>query len=154
MKRGGHGWVEPTIAKSEAMRRIRTAGTAPEIALRSRLHALNLRYRISYPVPGKPRRTIDIAFTRYRLAVFVDGCFWHGCPVHGTLPKTNAPFWANKISTNRGRDRDTDLALAAAGWDVLRIWEHTEPEEASRMILSALGRGLIKLAARPAGLRA
>ncbi|MEE7456818.1 very short patch repair endonuclease [Methylorubrum populi] len=120
------------------MRRIRTTGTAPEIALRRELHALGLRYRVSYPVPGKPRRTIDVAFTRHRLAVFVDGCFWHGCPVHGSLPKTNAAFWANKVDTNRLRDRDTDRALTAAGWHILRIWEHTGSEEASAMVLSAL----------------
>lgn len=74
------------------MRHVRTAGTAPEIALRRRLHALGLRQRISYPVPGKPWRTIDIAFTRPRLAVFVNDCFWLGCPEHGTLPKINSAF--------------------------------------------------------------
>ncbi|MGU3465569.1 very short patch repair endonuclease [Methylobacterium sp. C33D] len=138
MKRKGEGWIEPEPAKSDAMRRVRTAGTKPEIELRSRLHGGGLRYRVTYPVPGRPRRTIDIAFTRRRLAVFVDGCFWHGCPVHGTPPRTNASFWKAKIERNRLRDRDTDQALEAAGWRVLRIWEHTGYDEAAGMVLSAL----------------
>ncbi len=83
-----------------------------------------MRYRVGYPVPGNNRRSIDIAFVGVRLAVFVDGCFWHGCPTHGTWPITNAKWWENKIEMNRTRDTDTDRLLREHGWEPLRIWEH------------------------------
>jgi DNA mismatch endonuclease (patch repair protein) len=98
--------------------------TAPEMALRRLLFARGYRYRVAYPVPGMRRRTIDIAFTRTRLAVFVDGCFWHGCPQHGTAPKANSQWWAGKILGNRRRDEETTAALHALGWTVVRVWEH------------------------------
>lgn len=98
--------------------------TAPELALRKELHRRGLRYRIQAKVPGNNRRTIDVAFTRARLAVYVDGCFWHGCPEHHQRPSTNPDWWDWKIARNRDRDRSTDEALRAAGWDVLRCWEH------------------------------
>jgi DNA mismatch endonuclease (patch repair protein) len=105
--------------------------TAPELALRRELHARGLRYRVQVKVPGNKRRSIDIAFTRARLAVFVDGCFWHGCPQHHHRPLTNADWWDWKIGRNQERDRSTDAELIAAGWDVLRCWEHEAPAAAA-----------------------
>lgn len=102
----------------------RRRDTDPEVQLRKALHARGRRFRVNYPVPGRPRRTIDIAFPGKKLAVFVDGCFWHGCQEHGVSPKHNAAWWADKLSTNRQRDEETTAILLAAGWRVLRLWEH------------------------------
>ena len=108
--------------------------TKPELALRRAVHAMGLRYRVSYrPVPSI-RRTADLAFTRVRIAVFLDGCFWHGCPEHHTVAKTNADYWASKFEKNRERDRQTDRLLEEAGWTVLRIWEHEDPFEAAARV--------------------
>jgi DNA mismatch endonuclease, patch repair protein len=104
----------------------RRAGTDPEMVLRRRLHALNLRYRVGYRVPGLPRRTIDVAFPGRRVAIFVDGCFWHRCPVHYIPAKNNAAWWEAKLAGNVQRDRDTDRQLAEAGWTVVRVWEHDD----------------------------
>lgn len=112
--------------------------TAPEVSLRRALHRAGFRFRVVYPVPGNRRRTIDIAFPRLRLAVFVDGCFWHGCPEHGTQPKANSDWWTVKFSSNLARDRDTDRLLEQDGWKVLRLWEHVEVDEAMRRVQSAL----------------
>src|SRR5687768_2082049 len=101
------------------MKRVRQKNTSAESALRRELYALGLRYRIHVPVLAKPRRTADVVFTRLRIAVFVDGCFWHGCPLHATWPKANAEFWREKIVTNRERDRDTDMRLREDGWKVV-----------------------------------
>ena len=103
---------------------LRRKDTKPEVELRRHLHALGLRYRIAYPVPGNPRRTIDIAFTRVKVAVFVDGCFWHGCPEHGNAPRSNSAWWRGKLEANKARDADTTAWLRARGWRVLRYWEH------------------------------
>lgn len=100
--------------------------TVPELAVRRVLHSAGLRYRVAYPIPGQRRRTIDIAFTRAQLAVFIDGCFWHGCPEHGTAPKVNSAWWQGKISANQARDRDTDRLLRELGWTTLRYWEHED----------------------------
>ena len=125
-------------ASSEAvslrMSRARRRDTAPEIALRKALHADGLRYRVAYPVPGQRRRTIDIAFTRQKVAVFVDGCFWHGCPEHGTAPRANAEWWRRKLEANRARDVDTDEMLRDRGWTVLRVWEHEGAVEAKAKV--------------------
>lgn len=102
------------------------------------LHAAGYRYRVNYPVPGMPRRTIDVAFTRLRVAVFIDGCFWHGCPVHGQTPVANRSWWADKLETNRARDRSTSLHLTEAGWTVLRVWEHIPPTEAFEFVRAEL----------------
>lgn len=99
---------------------------------------MGLRYRVDYPVLEKPRRRADLAFTRARVAVFVDGCFWHGCPDHGTWPKRNAEFWRHKIETNRRRDRDTNERLRQKGWTVIRIWEHEDPTEAGSRVAEAV----------------
>lgn len=89
-------------------------------------------------VPGNNRRTIDIAFPKQKLAVFVDGCFWHGCPEHGTQPSANAEWWAKKLDANRARDEDTDRLLKEAGWATLRVWEHEEAQLAADVVESAL----------------
>jgi DNA mismatch endonuclease (patch repair protein) len=116
------------------MRSNKGRDTKPELALRSAVHALGLRYRVSArPLPGT-RRTADLLFTRAKVAVFMDGCFWHGCPEHHTVAVTNGGFWAEKVETNRRRDRDTDQRLAAAGWLSVRVWEHEDPREAARTI--------------------
>nr|WP_163185613.1 very short patch repair endonuclease [Cellulosimicrobium sp. SL-1] len=105
--------------------------TAPEVALRRELHARGMRYRVAYPVPGQRRRTIDVAFTRAKVAVFVDGCFWHGCPEHGMMPRSNGDWWKTKLAANQARDRDTDRLLRELGWTVVRVWEHEPPLVAS-----------------------
>ena len=120
------------------MGRVKKRDNGPEMAVRRLLHAAGLRYRVAWPIPGQRRRTIDIAFTRARLAVFVDGCFWHGCPLHATLPKANAAWWVDKISTNRARDADVTSQLEDMGWTVLRFWEHETPEDVVSTIVERL----------------
>lgn len=115
--------------------------TGPEIQLRRALHARGLRFRVVYPVPGQRRRTIDIAFTRRKVAVFVDGCFWHGCPEHGVRPRSNSAWWREKLAANQARDRDTDRLLEEAGWAVVRVWEHESVDHAARMVLDVMGDG-------------
>ncbi|MFG3345579.1 very short patch repair endonuclease [Streptomyces sp. NPDC048018] len=111
--------------------------TAPEVAVRKLLHAAGLRFRVNVPVPGMPRRTIDIAWTNARIAVFLDGCFWHGCPEHATQPKANADWWRAKLDKNMARDLETTKHLEAAGWTVLRFWEHESPEEVALIVSRA-----------------
>lgn len=103
--------------------------TKPELELRRLLHAAGFRYRVQYPVPGMRRRTIDIAFTRRKIAVFVDGCFWHRCPDHSHVPASNNDWWREKFRRNAARDTDTDGHLADLGWRVIRLWEHLAPDE-------------------------
>jgi DNA mismatch endonuclease, patch repair protein len=103
------------------MARVRTAHTAPEIALRRQLWRLGLRYRLHAKLPGRP----DIVFPSARVALFVDGCFWHRCPKHSTDPKRNEEFWTIKLSSNVMRDRRVNRELAALGWTVIRVWEHS-----------------------------
>ncbi|RCV86923.1 very short patch repair endonuclease [Billgrantia montanilacus] len=116
------------------MQQTRQKNTSAEMVIRRELHRRGLRYRVGYTVSSKPRRVADIVFTRQRLVVFVDGCFWHGCPLHGTWPKNNAEFWRNKIETNRQRDSDTNRRLTTLGWHVLRVWEHEPAAEAADRI--------------------
>ena len=108
--------------------------TKPELALRSAVHALGLRYRVSAKPIAELRRTADLVFPRAKVAVFLDGCFWHGCPEHHTVASANASFWADKVEGNRKRDRDTDGRLAAVGWVSVRIWEHEDPQTAARQV--------------------
>jgi len=112
---------------SRRMSAVKRQDNGPELAVRRLLHAEGLRYRVAWPVPGQRRRTIDIAFTRARLAVYIDGCFWHGCPVHGTIPKANSAWWTDKIAANRARDAAATQQLEALGWTVLRFYEHEPP---------------------------
>ena len=119
---------------SRRMARVRQRGTDVEIELRRALHALGLRYRLQVPLSRKPRRVADIVFIGARVAVFVDGCFWHGCPLRATWPKENAGFWRAKIEANRARDADTTRRLRELGWEVIRVWSHEDPVEAARLI--------------------
>jgi len=120
------------------MSRQRRRDTAPEVALRRELHRRGLRFFVDRaPLTGLRRRA-DLVFPRRRLAVYVDGCFWHRCPVHATDPKNNSEWWAAKLAGNVARDRDTDARLAAAGWTVVRIWEHEDPLVAADRVQNAL----------------
>lgn len=139
--------TERPAASSEVVRRRfegqKRKDTDPELQLRRVLHANGARYRVHYPVPGLSRRSIDVAFPRQRLAVFVDGCFWHGCPLHSVTSKTNTDWWQQKLAANARRDRETDASLADSGWTVVRIWEHelrSDPVDAAQRVLSHLGR--------------
>ena len=123
--------VPSSVGVSARMKRQAREHTGPELALRKILHARGLRYRIGLRVPGLARRSIDITFTRAHVAVFVDGCFWHGCPIHATWPAVNADWWAAKINANRERDIRTTAHLIDLGWDVVRVWEHEAPEAAA-----------------------
>jgi DNA mismatch endonuclease (patch repair protein) len=118
------------------MKANRRADTAPELRLRSALHRRGGRFRrdLRLDIDGLRLRP-DIVFTRRRVAVFVDGCYWHGCPKHGAKPQANSEYWQAKIARNRERDRRTHAALRAAGWQVVRVWEHEDPELAAERIL-------------------
>lgn len=130
------------------MGRVRTKGTAAELALRKELWRRGLRYRLHLPLPGRP----DLAFEREKVAVFVDGCFWHGCPRHYTAPATNPEFWKEKLHRNRQRDRNVDHALATDGWRVVRLWEHELEDDldmAANRVISALAEVVLLARARP-----
>ena len=130
--------VPRSSSASGRMSRQATRDTAPEMRLRRRLHALGLRYRVHLrPLPGV-RRTTDIVFTRAKVAVFVDGCFWHSCPEHRTAPAANEAWWAAKLARNVERDLDTDRRLTAAGWLVVRVWEHEDPAQAGARVAEAV----------------
>jgi DNA mismatch endonuclease, patch repair protein len=112
--------------------------SAVERALRSELHRRGLRFRKhGSPLPGL-RCKADVIFTRQRLAVFVDGCFWHRCPEHRSAPKANAGWWTAKLDANVARDRRNDRILRDAGWTVLRFWTHTPTAEMSEQVVEAL----------------
>ena len=113
--------------------------TSPERALRSELWRRGLRYRVDRPVVGR-RRRVDVVFGPARLAVFVDGCFWHRCPLHGTTPQHNREWWEEKLDRNTTRDRETDDELTAHGWTIVRVWEHEDPVAAADRVEAALTR--------------
>ncbi|TWJ30945.1 T/G mismatch-specific endonuclease [Micromonospora sagamiensis] len=115
-------------ATSVRMSRQPRSSTKPELALRRELHRRGLRFRVNHPgLPGRP----DLAFTRAKVAVFVDGCFWHRCPQHGTMPRNNRDWWQAKLDRNVARDRAKDAALAERGWVVLHVWEHEATDAAA-----------------------
>ena len=120
------------------MRGNRNRDTRPEVAVRSAVHALGLRYRVAdRPIAGV-RRTADLVFRRRRVAVFVDGCFWHGCPDHFVIPRTHVDYWTAKIERNRQRDVETDALLAEAGWRAVRVWEHEDPRQSAERVREVL----------------
>ena len=144
--------VQPSsLDASHRMAKVRQKGTDAEMALRRVLHRRGLRYRVDYEVLKKPRRVADVAFPGLKIAVFVDGCFWHGCPEHATWPKQNAEFWRQKIKANRLRDADTNSRLLAAGWTVLRFWEHESPIKAAEIAAQAVAMARLKRCTSPAG---
>ena len=129
---------------SRRMAKVRQKGTDAEVALRREMYRIGLRYRIDYEVLRKPRRVADIAFPGRKIAIFVDGCFWHGCPEHATWPKRNAEFWQQKIEANRKRDADTNERLCALGWTVLRFWEHESPIGAAATVAETVAKARSK----------
>jgi DNA mismatch endonuclease (patch repair protein) len=127
----------------------RRRDTKPEKLLRSALHERGLRFRVDHPIrpqPGARPIRADVVFTRARVAVFVDGCFWHSCPDHGTRPARNSEYWTAKLERNLARDRRYDKLLAEAGWTVVRIWEHQDPLEAAGQIEDLLQESTTSLA--------
>ena len=121
------------------MRANRKRDTKPELALRRAVFRLGFRYRCqARTVAGAVTVRPDLTFQRLKVAVFMDGCFWHGCPVHGTAPRTNSEYWAPKIQRNRARDEVVSAALRDAGWLVLRVWEHEDPDLAAALIGEAV----------------
>ncbi|MGW3403641.1 very short patch repair endonuclease [Streptomyces zhihengii] len=139
-------WVPPagswasSAARRRNMQAIRSRDTKPEQLIRRLVHAQGLRYRVAAkPLPDL-RRTADMVFRPARVAVFIDGCYWHGCPRHYVSPKTNPGYWSAKVAGNVARDRDTDQRLMNAGWTVLRFWEHESADECAAQIIATVMR--------------
>lgn len=131
-------WASSVHARL-TMQANRSRDTKPELLIRRELHRRGWRYRVAHrPLTTDRRRTVDIAFTRLKVAIHIDGCFWHGCDQHFIPPKTNPAYWRSKIALNADRDQDTDSRLIAEGWLVLRFWEHEDPADAVARIEEAL----------------
>ncbi len=137
--RSGRPSASSEVTRARMERQARR-DTEPELAVRRQVWRLGLRYRVDL-APIRGRRRADLVFTRARVAVYVDGCFWHRCPLHATTPKTNQAWWVAKLEANIERDRDTDARLHAAGWSVIRVWEHEDPEAAAARIATAVREG-------------
>jgi len=137
------GKMYPFVAdpgRAQNMRSNRRSDTKPELALRSALHGMGYRYRKDFRLDLPLRRVRpDIAFTARKVAVFVDGCFWHACPDHGSKPKSNEWYWSPKLQKNVERDRAADAALEQAGWTVVRLWEHVPLADAVAQVIEAVG---------------
>ncbi|RKT04884.1 T/G mismatch-specific endonuclease [Streptomyces sp. 3211.6] len=139
---GENPWQPPegswasSAARRRNMQAIRSRDTKPERVIRQLVHAQGLRYRVAArPLPDL-RRTADLVFRRAKVAVFIDGCYWHGCPEHYVPPRTNPGYWSDKVARNMARDRDTDQQLERAGWLVLRFWEHEQSDVCAATIVS------------------
>ncbi|WP_348630673.1 very short patch repair endonuclease [Rhizobium sp. N4311] len=126
----------PSVRKR--MQRTRGKDNSFEQNIRTRLYAIGLRYRVNYSLPNLKRRSCDIAFPRLKIAIFLDGCFWHGCPEHSTIVRKNPEFWLSKINRNRERDVETREVLAQFGWTVLRFWEHQVADDIVDAIVSTV----------------
>jgi DNA mismatch endonuclease (patch repair protein) len=134
------GWPGVPEARRRIMRSNTRRDTSPERAIRSALHAAGLRFRVDFPIKvagGRPIRP-DVVFPRRRVAVFIDSCWWHSCPEHGTTPKTNAEYWVPKLKSNVERDREQTARLRENKWQVLRIWTHVSPHDAVELVRRAL----------------
>ena len=127
-----------TPASRAVMQGNRSRDTRPEMAVRRAAHAQGLRYRVDFRPLSDLNRRADLVFTRARVAVFIDGCYWHGCPEHGTAARSNAGYWSTKIARNRDRDAETDRLLDDAGWTVVRAWEHESVDVVVTRIRCAL----------------
>ncbi|HEX5097544.1 MAG TPA: very short patch repair endonuclease [Acidimicrobiia bacterium] len=141
---GGGKRVPYPVPKNTAATRVGKGNTrkdtTPEVRLRSALHGRGLRFRKDFVLVVEGRRVRpDIVFTRVGIAVFVDGCFWHCCPVHGTMPTSNPDYWVPKLRRNVERDRQIDVDLARDGWIVVRVWEHEDAEQAAACIAARVG---------------
>jgi DNA mismatch endonuclease (patch repair protein) len=136
--------VPTSAAATAVMKANRKADTRPELALRAAMHRLGLRYRVRRLIVADRVRVIpDVVFPGARVAVFVDGCWWHQCPIHGSTPRSNTDYWLPKLAGNVERDRLVGHALTMAGWTVLRVWEHdirTDPDDVAAFIADQLGR--------------
>jgi DNA mismatch endonuclease, patch repair protein len=135
--RDGPRLLAPTASSAAVratMKGNRSRDTRAEIAIRSALHRRGLRFRVNVAPEPQLRCRADIVFRRAKIAVFVDGCFWHRCPVHGTSPRTNSAYWTAKLDRNIARDRRQERDLKEAGWRVLRFWEHEAPELAAEAV--------------------
>lgn len=130
-------WASSPAAEL-TMRGNRRRDTKPELAVRRLVHAQGLRYRVDARPLRDLNRRADMVFTRAKVAVMIDGCYWHGCPEHGTQPRTNPNYWAAKIARNVERDAETNRILVDAGWTVIRAWEHEDPAEVCDRIVSSL----------------
>jgi DNA mismatch endonuclease (patch repair protein) len=137
-----HPPTAPAAQVRARMQGTRRRDTGAELTIRRELHARGLRYFVDRAALAESRRRPDIVFPAQRLAVFVDGCFWHSCPVHGTAPKANGEWWRAKLEANRARDRSADAELEQAGWRVLRFWEHEDPQRVA---------DVVEMAVRPPG---
>jgi len=138
-----------TPATRKAMQGNRRRDTAPEVAVRRLVHASGLRYRVDARPLATARYTADMIFSRARIAVFIDGCWWHGCPQHYRPPSSNASYWAAKVARNQERDRLANETLVEAGWTVIRIWEHDAPDLAAHRVVHAVrGVAMHELPAR------
>lgn len=129
-------------ASSPASRKVmlgnRSRDTAPELAVRRLLHAMGLRFRVAHRPEPALNRTADIVFTKQRIAVFIDGCYWHACPEHRTVARANAAYWSEKLARNVARDAETTMKLQAAGWTVLRFWEHEDPGQVAAAVATSV----------------
>jgi DNA mismatch endonuclease, patch repair protein len=141
----GVSWASSDRSRA-SMRATKSRDTRPELALRSALHAMGFRFRVSHrPLPGI-RRTADVVFTRARVAVFLDGCYWHGCPAHYVPAINNAAYWHQKIAGNQQRDASTNELLTLEGWTVVRVWEHEPVDDAARRVASAVAAARMMIA--------
>lgn len=132
---------EPSSAEAQKrMRRVRQRNTGVELELRSALHRLGLRFRLHGRIIPNRTRTADIVLMGVKVAVFVDGCFWHSCPEHKTLPKANRVWWREKLRANVLRDRESNRILRSLGWVVVRIWQHDDFHEAANQIFEVVSR--------------
>ncbi|MFF8551842.1 very short patch repair endonuclease [Streptomyces sp. NPDC015501] len=137
MTHSGESWAS-TPGTRASMQANRSRDTKPELALRRAVHARGLRYRVATrPLPAL-RRTADLVFPRQKVAVFLDGCFWHGCPEHHTKAARNSEYWKAKVRRNRERDVDTTERLTGEGWVVIRFWEHEDPLAAALIVERAV----------------
>ncbi|MFD9735213.1 very short patch repair endonuclease [Umezawaea sp. NPDC059074] len=135
-KQAGSWASTPAVRRS--MQGNRSRDTGPELAIRRLVHATGLRYRVDAPPLAGLRRRADLVFSRAKVAVFVDGCFWHGCAQHYVEPGTNREYWTTKVRTNRARDQDTTRRLRDAGWEVVRVWEHENPHDAAARVVATV----------------